>query len=426
MKRLLALILLAAGGCYQSLQQTESPLVAIQIQDRNGLTETITAPDRLELYQGTDFLHSQPYKKVLRVYKSDGKNRSQITTYHPSGTIWQYLEAEEMRAHGAYREWYANGQQKIEAMVIGGTADVTPGSQQDWLFDGLSQVWDEQGRLLAKIPYRNGMLEGMSVYYHSNGLPEKEIPFSQNRLEGDGFEYYPDGKLKSRSRYKYGSREGQCIGFFPSGETAWSEEYLEGLLRKASYYDPKGELFSEIVNGGGYQTVFEGEKLTSVVEIRQGRPEGRVQTFYPSGEIRTSYWIKNGKKHGEEIEYYLPHERTDGGKDPLPKLSVFWHEDAIHGGVKTWYDSGKLRSQREYCRNQKMGPALSWYRDGSIMLIEEYEEDRLIKGQYYKKSQRDPVSAITNGSGVAFLYDDEGVFLKKVFYAKGKPIDPED
>jgi len=76
--------------------------------------------------------------------------------------IAQYLEAEEMRAHGAYREWFQNGQIKIEATVIGGTADVTPGTQQDWLFEGLSHVYDEQGRRMAQISYQKGMLEGQA------------------------------------------------------------------------------------------------------------------------------------------------------------------------------------------------------------------------------------------------------------------------
>ena len=59
------------------------------------------------------------------------------------------------------------------------------------------------------------------------------------------------------------------------------------------------------------------------------------------------------------------------------------------------------------------------------MLVEEYEEDRLIKGQYYKKNGRDPVSMVFNGNGTAMLYDERGVFLKKVTYVKGEIVSPE-
>ena len=131
-------------------------------------------------------------------------------------------------------------------------------------------------------------------------------------------------------------------------------------------------------------------------------------------------------KQGEEVSYFLSREREGTGEDPFPKFSVSWDHDTIHGTVKTWYNSGQLQSQREYSRNKKNGASLSWYRNGALMLIEEYEEGRLIKGQYYKKNGKDPVSAVYNGSGTATLYDENGIFLTKVTYAKGDPIDPEN
>jgi hypothetical protein len=54
------------------------------------------------------------------------------------------------------------------------------------------------------------------------------------------------------------------------------------------------------------------------------------------------------------------------------------------------------------------------------MLVEEYEDGNLMKGAYYKKNQAEPISTIRNGNGVAHLYDEEGIFSKKVIYAKGK------
>ena len=115
-------------ACHPAKQ--EENLVLIQIQDRNGLSETISNPDRLVTYDKIDFLSSQPYQKVLRVFRKEGQNRSVITTYHPNGSTWQLLEAKEMRAFGTFREWFPNGAKKIEATVIGGSADLTPGAQE--------------------------------------------------------------------------------------------------------------------------------------------------------------------------------------------------------------------------------------------------------------------------------------------------------
>ncbi len=425
MKRILFFFLTFAVGCYHSTPADS--LTLIQIQDRNGLTETISNPDRLIVYETVDFFSSQPYKKVLRVYKADGKNRSKITTYHPNGIIWQYLEAEEMRAHGAFREWFPNGQLKIEATVIGGTADVTPGSQEDWLFDGLSQVWDEQGNLIAKIPYQKGELEGISTYYYPSGQTEREIPFVKNHMEGEAVEYSENGVLKTKISYAQGIKEGEGLGFFENGNLAWIEEYTDSYLRTGTYYTPEGNLVSTVENGGGFQARYANQALM-LIEYRIGKPDGLVQKFTPSGELQRSFHVKHGKKQGEEIEFYLSSQIDPSVKKerPLPKLSVTWNDNAIHGCVKTWYNNGQLQNQREYSRSQRSGPSLAWYRDGSFMLLEEYEEDRLVNGQYFKINKSEPVSTITNGNGAATLYDETGGFLKKIEYLKGKPVDPEN
>lgn len=422
-KNLLGILLLLAAGCTSSRMQVES-LSLIQIQDRNGVTETVSNTDRLTIYEAVNFLDSQPYKKVLRVYKGEGKNHSKITSYHPNGMIHQYLEAEEMRAHGAYREWFPNGQLKIHTTVIHGTADLSLGSQQDWLFDGLSEVWDEQGHLAAQIFYEKGALQGTSLYFYPTGALEKKVPFVKNDLEGTLTEFFPDGEIKAQTHYKKGQKEGPSLGFFSDGSRAWVEDYTEGLLKSGTYYNPKGELVSEVEHGGGFQALFEESQALTLTEFRVGKPDGMIQKLTPQGNLQKTFHIKNGKKQGEEVEYYplSPLEK----KKPAPKLSIQWNENAIHGAVKTWYDNGQLQSQREYSRNQKMGPSLAWYREGSLMFVEEYEENRLVHGQYYKLNKSTPISLVTHGSGIATLYDETGTLLRKISYLKGKAVDPED
>lgn len=423
MKRFLILLCLAFTSCYRA--NLPDSLSLIQIQDRNGLTETISNPDRLTPYEKVDFLTSQPYKKVLRVYKSEGKNHSKITTYHPNGIPSQYLEAEEMRAHGAYREWHPNGQLRIEAQVIGGTADIALGAQRDWLFEGISKVWDEQGNLVAHIPYEKGVLNGVSVYYYPTGQILREVPFVDDKIVGEATEFFPDGALKLKSHYKEGLRWGETIQFFETGQLAYIEDYTDGKLLVGTYYDPQGELVSEVKNGGGFQAIFENGFLTTI-EHKLGEPEGVVQKFSKSRDTQKLFHIKNGNKVGEEIEFYLPSEVEIATTKPLPKLSVNWSHNAIQGNVKTWYPNGNLQSQREYVRNMRSGPSLAWYRDGSFMMVEEYVEDRLMSGQYFKINKSEPVSSIVNGNGVATLFDELGSFLRKVTYQKGKPVDPEN
>lgn len=410
--------LLILTGCHQAT--LVDPLAVIQIQDRNGLTETISAPERLQVYNGVDFLTPQPYKKVLRVYKSNGKNASKISTYHPNGNIWQYLEAEEQRAHGAYKEWYPNGQIRIEAYVLGGTADVAPGVQNDWLFDGVSKVWNEKGKPIANILYAQGDLEGISTYFYESGEVEKEIVYHKNVLEGESKEFHKNGKERAKTLYKQGKKEGASTGYFQNGQVAWEEDYREDLLLQGAYFSQQGEMISEVVNGAGFRAIFNQNTgaLSMLVQIHQGFAEGGVKQYNAKGDLHSLYHIKNGRKWGEEIVYFSDDKR-------LPKLSVSWEDNAIHGSVKSWYPSGQMQSQRDFCRNKKSGPSLAWYRDGSLMLVEEYEDDRLVKGQYYKKNALDATSTVLNGTGTATLYDENGIFLRKVSYVKGDPVETE-
>lgn len=401
--------------------------VTIQIQDRNNFTETISAPEKLQALQEVDFFHAQPYKKVIRMFRGRGKSSSKITTYHPNGTIWQYLEAEEMRALGAYKEWHSNGNLRIDTRVIGGTADVSPSAQTDWLFDGISKVYDEKGNLTAQISYKNGVLHGDSITYFPDGIEKRIVPYEDGVIEGILIEKHENGSAYISTTFKKGQKQGKSTGYFMQGGLLFEEEYVDDLLLNGYYYNPQGKIISKVQDGQGFRSIFKGNALNYVVQVQHGFVEGNVKEFTKNGEVQSIYHIKNGKKSGEETIYFLPHELGEGKRSSLqPKLTVQWEEGLIHGTTKTWYSNGQQQSQRDFCQNKKMGPALSWYKNGSLMLVEEYEKDHLVKGEYYKKNALDSCSSIINGSGIATLFDENGIFLKKVSYSKGDPVQPDE
>lgn len=421
---LILFIGLALSSCRREPQ--ENFLVGIQIQDRNGVSETISIPEKLEVYHQMDFLSSQPFKKVIRVYKKEGKNSSIITTYHPNGQIWKYLEAEDMRASGLYREWFSTGQLKIAAQVIGGTADVGVGAQSDWLFEGICEVWDEQGNFVARIPYEKGALQGATLHFYPSGQVQSEAPYLQNLLEGEMIEYFPNGQIKSQISYRKGIKQGLSLGYGMEGNLLWTEEYKDDFLQNGTYFTLEGEKISTVHNRFGFQTFFDENLGFQQIEIQKGVQEGSIKQFSSNQELQWVYQLKNGKKNGEEIVYYLPIELDAPSSQPILKLSIQWNDDKIHGLVKTWYKNGSLESQKEWARNKKNGTSCSWYLDGTLMLIEEYEEDLLQQGQYFKKTGKEPVSTVIQGNGLATLYDDQGLFLRKVIYHKGKTVDPEN
>jgi antitoxin component YwqK of YwqJK toxin-antitoxin module len=414
----LSLLLLLLGCSARNTHSKPDSIVSLQIIDRNGFAETISVKERLERYEKINFTDSQPYQKVLRVFNrsSEGSSLSKITTYHPNGQLWQFLEIVNGRAHGTYEEWHPNGLKRLSATVIEGTPDVSEIAQLSWLFDQKSLVWDENGVCIAEIYYEKGLLEKYSYFYHSNGKLAKEVPYHQDRIEGTIKLFDFEGRLIEELNYKNGLKEGICFSRYPDGALCYQELYEKDLLIEGSYFDQQHLPLAGVVQGYGKQAVFEKSQLSSLVEYKKGVVDGEIQLFDVKGHLTSSYHFKEGKKNGEEWNYY-PTDNTSS----KPKLFIEWRDDVMQGMVKTWYTNGTLESQRELNNNKKHGLSFAWYKEGELMLMEEYEEDSLLKGSYFKKAEKNPVSKVEQGKGTATLYDGDGRFMRKITYDKGVP-----
>lgn len=415
------LLLLCLCSCMRGKDPKEETLVSIQVVDRNGFSETISTKDRLARYKNINFLESQPYQKVLCVYGKtpEGKSPSKITSYHSNGHVWQFLEVLDGRAHGHFVEWHSNGQKKLDLQVIEGPADLSEVAQNSWVFEGKNSVWDEDGHLLAEIYYEHGMLHGTSLYYFPNGQIKRKLSYFRGLLQEEELCYDETGSLLEVIPYADGLRHGTAKGFWNPESIMYEEIYEKDLLQKGSYFSKEGTLISSIEGGYGKRALFENGILSSLIEYRKAIPEGKVELLNEQGLIKAIYEQKEGKKHGEEWLYY-PQKNPS---DPLrPKICLTWQEDQLQGPVKTWYPEGGQESQKEIYQNKKNGIAFAWYKNGDIMLMEEYEHELLISGTYYKKGDKQPVSKIEKGKGTATLYDPDGYFLRKISYDKGDPL----
>lgn len=389
-------------------------LTSVTIIDRNGVSETISTKQRLDSFQKTDFFKPQPYQKVIRQYarNNQGNLFSQLTTYHPNGQLKQYLEVTNHRAYGIYREFYANGQLKVDSYVIGGTADLNDQAESTWLFHGLSKAFDEEGHLAAQISYNKGGLEGISYYFHSNGSLWKRLRYHQNKLHGFQEIFLSTGAILQTYTANNDLKEGENIRFWPSGQLAYKEMYQEGLLVQGVYYNPQGELAATIENGDGIRAIPAKSYIEQLQEYYLGKQAGVVKQLDEDQKIICTFSIVDGEKMGKELQYY---------PDGQAKLELNWNQGILQGVVQTWYPSGKMESRKEIYQNKKNGLASAWYDDGSLMYVEEYDEDLLIKGQYYQKAEQEPISLVKNGEGTAILFYSSGLLLKKVNYQNGKP-----
>lgn len=415
------LLLTFTSGKKTSCKSRPLTLTSIHIIDRNGFSETISSKDRLNQFQNVDFLASQPYQKVLRIYSRDSKGdlRSVVTTYHENGNPKQFLEILNARANGMYCEWHENGKMSLSANIIGGTPDVTALAERTWLFDGRNNAWDEQGNPIADILYSQGILEGVSTYFHSNGQIWKRIPYVNNQIEGTVEVYKCNGEILQQMTYCQGVRNGPSIRYWDCDHIASQEEYCRDKLENGQYMEKEGSLIASVRNGNGYRAVFSKEGIQEIQEYVDGNLQGQVKVFNQEGRLKRIYHVKNGIKHGEEIEYY--DRFFNNQAPPQPKLSFYWYEGKIQGHVKSWYPNGAPECQKEMANNAKNGVLTAWYHDGCMMMIEQYESDKLIRGDYFKKEEKAPVSQVLEGKGTATIFDADGHFVQKISYANGKP-----
>ncbi len=414
MKKILFLLpLIFACSCQN---RTVSHLVCVQLTDRNGISETISQKDRLLQLSTNDFLSEQPYKVVKQIFSKDseGKTPSKLTSYHDNGQIKQYLEVKNGRAFGKYLEWYQNGVLKLEATTIEGIGDLSIDAALGWMFDEISFAYNDKGNMIARVPYKKGVIDGICTYYDEQGQQIKSIEYVNGYMHGECKELYASGEVKKITNYVFGEKHGVSEFFGNDTHPKYVENYKKNRLQSASYYDLEEALIGGVDDYQGFKVSYQNGRLHRRLEITDGKIEGKMIHFFEDGSISNTYYIENGEKHGEEILYY------ESGK---PKMRLDWYEGEIHGQINTWYPSGENESERQMYHNEKHGKSLAFYADGSIMLIEEYENENLYEGSYFKKGKKEPISSIARGDGIATLYDKDGILLQRVNYEKGKPVD---
>ena len=375
MKWILYIGLVFSASCYTPKSLNQEKLSSIQLIDRHGVRETISTNERLKSYEKSDFLLAQPYEKVVRVFtpNTDGRVISKLTSYHENGQIKQYLEVLSGRAHGVYREWYENGQERVRFTVIEGVGDLSQTALKSFIIDGLSEAWDSKGNSIARISYSRGMLVDIAYLYHSNGQIKSCIPYHDGVIHGIVSTYDEQGVFIGSTSYNLGKLHGESVSIGSTNNPPWEEKYENGQLVWGKYYDFQNNMISHIENGNGIKSIFIEENLAKQHEVAHGKLMGTVTCFDITGNITNIYHVnERGEKEGSEILYYP-------GTGSL-QLQLQWLAGEVHGIAKTWYSSGILESEREFSHNKKEGLHLAWYIDGTIMLMEEYENDVLCKG----------------------------------------------
>lgn len=132
--------------------------------------------------------------------------------------------------------------------------------QESSVKDGFETQWNN-GVLVYKIYYENGIENGVIESYYPNGKPESYGRKKDGMLDGDYFKYYENGNLKTKQTF-VAEKPTNGDGYKTKG---WRYEYDENGSLIAQYFNlDRGDQPITILYRNGQITRYEIPKLLSI------------------------------------------------------------------------------------------------------------------------------------------------------------------
>jgi antitoxin component YwqK of YwqJK toxin-antitoxin module len=146
------------------------------------------------------------------------------------------------------------------------------------------------GQKFAEGNYDNGVHDGTWTFWHDNGQICKTVTFNKGRADGTWEVFRADGTLQAKKSYKDAKREGQWVTYHDDGKTILTEENYVGGKRN-----------------GVSRSFFSNGKPQREIGYKDDQFDGQFVEWDETGRKVGEINFKLGKKHGPLIQY-----RPDG------------------------------------------------------------------------------------------------------------------
>jgi len=164
---------------------------------------------------------------------------------------------------------------------------------------------------------------------HPNGKTLYEAEFSEGRPVGEMIRYYENGGIRARMVFDTSGLRNYTRMYFQNGKIA-AEGWYENQQKDSvwTYYSP--------VDGS----------VRIIEPYQNGKIQGIVRKYYPSGQISEELVWVDGQKQGPWKQYY---------PSSAIRLSAFYAEDELNGIYKVYYSNGKLEISGELLNGKSHG-----------------------------------------------------------------------
>lgn len=110
--------------------------------------------------------------------------------------------------------------------------------------------------------------------------------------------------------------------------------------------------------------------LSRTYQVVNGKKEGKMTDYYPSGELKGERWFKNDLQTGRTVLYY---------KSGHIMEAQHYLDGVKEGGDSIWYENGQLKFTVVFKNGKKEGRLNKWSETGEIVVDVRYEGDSLVE-----------------------------------------------
>ena len=217
--------------------------------------------------------------KDVRAFYVDGKQIAEETVSAngatlellgeiPDGEVKEFTESGKVKTEAFYKNNKLNGvltryledgrilsKETYEDGVLKGEAQYNSYSKRQSLYtqcsyknaalDGALVVTQQDGTVRERAHYVKGRLHGLHETFYPNGKLEISENFVEGKLNAQRRLFFPNGQLWYQENYLNGRLDGERIEFFTTGAVRSSELYSEGLLNgQRNLYNEQGTLLA--------------------------------------------------------------------------------------------------------------------------------------------------------------------------------------
>jgi antitoxin component YwqK of YwqJK toxin-antitoxin module len=295
---------------------------------------------------------------------------------------------------------------------------------------------------VAEVQFKDHVLHGAAIeFYPGANQPKRELHFEQGVQAGPQRSFHENGKLARESTFVAGATHGEVKEHYANGAKRAIATYEHGKVVARESWFPNGQRESQLaVDAEGNRSE---TRWYSNGAVADAPPNGIVEEFHESGNVRSRTAFVDGVQHGAHEMFYadgkkwktgtFEHGKLNGRyqewwKNGKPALDATYVGGVLDGDFKRWYANGKDWETARYAMGKLTGPYRKWWKNGKPAHVYAYKDGKLDGDykQHYDNGAKWVAAKYENGKpqGAIERWYPDGKLGSVMNHKNGRPDGP--